>query len=70
MLQSTESPVIIIAGNQNRAVPLIFIQGVLTMPPRRKEGGMKMVTYSELIQFCILLVGLCYQVFNDRDNKK
>ena len=40
------------------------------MPPRRKEGGMKMVTYSELIQFCILLVGLCYQVFNDRDNKK
>ena len=34
---------------------------------------MPVVTYSELIQFCILLValvGLCYQVFNDRDGKK
>ncbi|MDE7325329.1 MAG: putative holin-like toxin [Lachnospiraceae bacterium] len=32
-----------------------------------------MVTYSDLFQFCILLValvGLCYQVFHDRDNKK
>ncbi len=32
-----------------------------------------MVTYSELIQLCILLValvGLCYQVFHDKDEKK
>lgn len=28
-----------------------------------------MVTYSELIQFCLLivsLIGLCYQIFKDR----
>ena len=32
-----------------------------------------MVTYTDLIQFCILLialVGLCYQVFNDKGKKK
>lgn len=32
-----------------------------------------MVTYSDLIELCILLVnlvGLCYQVFHDRKKKK
>ena len=40
------------------------------MLSRRKKGGHVMsVTYSDLIQFCILLVtlvGLCYQLFKDR----
>ena len=37
-------------------------------PDERKEGD-KMVTYSDLIQFCIFivaLVGLCYEIFKDK----
>ena len=33
------------------------------------KGGMSMVTYAELIQFCIFIVGLvslCYQIFKDK----
>ncbi|WP_334291936.1 putative holin-like toxin [Faecalicatena contorta] len=39
------------------------------IPSRRKKGGCYVVTYSDLIQFSILivaLVGLCYQIFRDK----
>lgn len=35
----------------------------------RKKGGKPMVTYTDLIQFCLLMVGLislCYQIFKDK----
>lgn len=35
-------------------------------PPDERKEGDNMVTYSDLIQFCIFivaLVGLCYQIF-------
>ena len=35
-------------------------------PPDERKEGDNMVTYSDLIQLCILmvaLVGLCYQIF-------
>ncbi len=61
-------------SGQRRFFTLFYIQGVFRRCPLdRKEGGMKMVTYSDLIQTCILLVtlvGLCYQVFHGRGKKK
>jgi len=33
------------------------------------KGGMSMITYAELIQFCIFIIGLvslCYQIFKDK----
>ena len=33
------------------------------------KGGMSMITYAELIQFCIFIVGLvslCHQIFKDK----
>lgn len=44
----------------------LFSEGI---PSGRKKGGMPVVTYADLIQFCILmvaLVGLCYQIFRDK----
>lgn len=35
----------------------------------QKKGGMPMVTYADLFQFCLLLVtlvGLCYQIFKGK----
>ena len=41
-------------------------------PSRRKKGGLPMfVTYTDLIQFVILLValvGLCHQIFKDKED--
>ena len=45
--------------------PLI---GGANPPDERKEGD-AMVTYSDMIQFCIFivaLVGLCYEIFKDK----
>lgn len=38
-------------------------------PPDERKEGLPMITYSDLIQFCIFivaLVGLCYKIFKDR----
>ena len=46
---------------------LCFIGGF--NPPNERKGGVSMVTYAELIQFCILivaLIGLCYTVFKGK----
>ena len=46
----------------------LFTEG---SPSGREKGGDAMVTYAELIQYCILLVAivsLCYQIF--KSNKK
>lgn len=53
-------------GNQKRGGSPFF--GGVNPPDERKEG-LPMVTYSDLIQFCIFivaLVGLCYQIFKGR----
>lgn len=62
-------------GNQDKGgfSPSFTFRGFRRCPLDHKEGGMKMVTYSDLIETCILLVtlvGLCYQVFHDRGKKK
>ena len=38
-------------------------------PPDERKEGDKMITYSDLIQFCIFivaLVGLCYEIFKGK----
>ena len=48
-------------------LPSIF--GGANPPDERKEGLPMYITYSDLIQFCILmvtLVGLCYEIFKDK----
>ncbi len=38
-------------------------------PPDERKEGLPMVTYSDLIQFCIFivsLVGLCHKIFKDK----
>lgn len=38
------------------------------IPPDKRKEGDKMITYSEMIQFCIFvvaLVSLCYQIFKN-----
>ena len=38
-------------------------------PPDERKGALPMVTYTDLIQFCIFivaLVGLCYQIFKGK----
>lgn len=53
-------------GNQSEAAYPLFAE---EFPSGRKKGGMPVVTYADLIQFCILmvaLVGLCYQIFKDK----
>ena len=75
-LQFTIQLVIMFLGNQDKGgfSPSFNIRGVQDGAPQtERKGGMKMVTYSDIIQTCILLVtlvGLCYQVFHDRDKKK
>ena len=42
---------------------------VLEHPPDERKEGDAMVTYSDMIQFCIFivaLVGLCYEIFKDK----
>lgn len=54
-------------GSQNQAAAL-FVEGE---PSGRKKGGIAMITYSEMIEFCmfvVALVGLCYQIFKDKRN--
>ena len=39
------------------------------LPSRCKKGGIAMVTYTDLFQFCLLLValvGLCYTIFGGK----
>lgn len=53
-------------GNQSEAAYPFFRRG---HPPDERKEGDNMVTYSDLIQFCILmvaLVGLCYQIFKGK----
>ena len=38
-------------------------------PPDERKEGLPMITYADLIQFCIFivaLVGLCYKIFKDK----
>lgn len=55
-----------VTGNQSRAAyPLILRACPLD---ERKEGD-NMITYSDMIQFCIFivaLVGLCYEIFKGK----
>lgn len=47
---------------------LPFSEGINSPPYERREGD-SMITYPELIQFCmfiVALIGLCYQIFKDR----
>nr|DAL07412.1 MAG TPA: Putative Holin-like Toxin (Hol-Tox) [Bacteriophage sp.] len=51
---------------QKAAYPSFYRRGD---PPDDRKEGETMVTYSDLIQFCIFvitLVGLCYTIFRDR----
>ena len=48
--------------------PLVYDGGYYCPPDERREGD-NMVTYSDLIQFCILivaLVSLCHEIFKDK----
>ncbi len=54
-------------GNQSQAATLLR-RGIRHPPDERKEGD-TMITYSDLIQFCIFivaLVGLCYEMFKGK----
>ena len=54
-------------GNQRAGRLTLFIGGA-NPPDERKEGD-AMVTYSDMIQFCIFivaLVGLCYEIFKGK----
>ena len=54
-------------GNQSQAATLLH-RGIRHPPDERKEGD-TMITYSDLIQFCIFivaLVGLCYEMFKGK----
>ena len=54
-------------GNQSRAAALLY--GGIKHPPDERKEGDKMITYSDIIQFCIFivaLVGLCYEIFKDK----
>jgi hypothetical protein len=47
-------------------LPSTFWRGY---PPIKRKEGLPMVTYSDLIQFCIFivaLVGLCYEIFKGK----
>lgn len=48
-------------------LPSVYSEGKPSRP--KKKGGLPMVTYSDLIQFCIFivaLVGLCYSIFQGK----
>ena len=54
--------------NQRAGRLTLYLHGGANPPDERKEG-LPMVTYSEMIQFCIFivaLVSLCYQIFKDK----
>ena len=59
-----------VQGNQSEAArPPVFRIGGKKNPSRRKKGGIMMITYEELFQFCtfiVALIGLCYQIFKDK----
>ena len=55
-------------GNQSQAATLCY-GGIKKHPPDERKEGDKMITYSDLIQFCIFivaLVGLCYEIFKGK----
>ena len=54
-------------GNQSQAATLLY--GGIKHPPDERKEGDAMVTYSDMIQFCIFivaLVGLCYEIFKGK----
>ena len=54
-------------GNQSQAAT--FLYGGTRRPPDERKKGDTVITYSELIQFCIFtvaLVGLCYEIFKGK----
>ena len=54
-------------GNLSQAAAFLF--GGQRHPPDARKEGDNMITYSDMIQFCILivaLVGLCYEIFRDK----
>ena len=66
-MNEKEYVIICDTGNQ-RARRLTLFFGWINPPDERKEGD-TMVTYSELIQFCIFvvaLISLCYQIFGNK----
>lgn len=49
-----------VLSDQKAASPRVFIDGGQLLVPRSfREGGCPMVTYTDLIQIGILLVGVC-----------
>ena len=55
-------------GNQSQAATLCY-GGVKKHPPDERKEGDAMVTYSDMIQFCIFivaLVSLCYEIFKGK----
>lgn len=53
---------------KRRLVPLVFQEGIKALQTKERKEGDNMVTYADLIQFCILivaLVSLCYKIFKD-----
>ena len=54
-------------GNQSQAATLLC--GGIRHPPDERKEGDTMITYSDLIQFCIFivaLVGFCYEMFKGK----
>ena len=54
-------------GNQSQAATRLC--GWIRHPPDERKEGDTMITYPDLIQFCIFmvaLVGLCYEMFKGK----
>ena len=54
---------------ETKARRLPFFYGGIKHPPNERKEGDAMVTYSDMIQFCIFivaLVGLCYEIFKGK----
>ena len=58
--------------NGKRAAPhrAMRRENVFLCPPTHRKGGQIMVTYSELFQFCILMVSVIGLVIKVCNNKK
>ena len=55
-------------GNQSQAATLCY-GGIKNTLQTKERRALPMVTYSDLIQFCIFivaLVGLCYEIFKGK----
>ena len=49
----------VISGTASNGRRLALGQGAASCPLILRKGGCPMVTYSDLFQFCILIVGIC-----------